>query len=215
LFLRSFARRWLAAMGLCLALPFALQNSAHVLEQYEDWVYCLVHQPHPDGFFQDMMLFAHRWLAPMSRQTYSWIEFASGAVVALICLLHQRHGMPRPNLLNTAFGLSCAWMMALGPATEATTYVMLAPVAAAAMVLAYALPQPRWFRALITVPFVILLLAQLQLFFDLDRPLHQMAAQPFAALVLMIPLALRGLGDGSAVLVERPTQAAHYSCRLR
>jgi hypothetical protein len=180
-----------------MALPFVLQDPAYVVEQYDEWVFCLAHQPHPDGFFQDMMLFAHLWLAPISRQTYHWIELASGGVVALICLFHQRCGMSHQNLLNAAFGLCCAWMMALGPATEGTTYIMLTPVAAAAMSLAHSLPQPRWFRAMITIPFVILLLAQLQLLFGLGRPVHQVAGQPLAAIVLMIPLAARGFGDES------------------
>jgi hypothetical protein len=163
LFPRRFALRWLGAMALLLALPFALQDPAYVGAQYLDWVSCMIHQPHPDGFFQDMMLFAHLWLTPISRQTYHWIELGSGAFVALILWVHQRRGMPRQSLLNAAFGLCCAWMMALGPATETTTYIMIAPVAAAAMLLVLVQPQPFWAGALVTVAFVILAAAQLQL----------------------------------------------------
>ena len=144
LFPRRFLWRWLVAMVLLLGLPFALQRPSYVLEQYRDWLSCMVHQPHPDGFFQDMMLFAHVWLTPISRQTYHWMELGSGAIVALILLIHQRRAMRRQALLNASFGLCCAWMMALGPATETTTYILIAPAAAAAMLLAYALPQPLW-----------------------------------------------------------------------
>jgi hypothetical protein len=205
LFPRRFALRWLGAMAFLLALPFALQRPAYVLEQYQDWISCMVHQPHPDGFFQDMMLFAHLWLAPISRQTYHWIELGSGAIIALILLLHQRRGMPRQSLLNAAFGLCCAWMMALGPATETTTYIMIAPVAAAAMLLAYVLPQPLWARMFVTVAFVILAGAQLQLLVNIDRPLHRVAAQPLAVLLLMVPLALRGFGDSACPIQAGPS----------
>jgi hypothetical protein len=101
-------------------------------------------------------------------------------------------------------------MMALGPATEATTYIMIAPVVAAAMVLAWSLPQPGWFRPMISVSFGVLLLAQLQLFFDLNTPLHRVAAQPFAALLFMVPLAVRGFGDvcSGQRLVLRPPETA-------
>lgn len=208
LFPRRFVLRWLAAMVLLLALPLALQRPVYVWEQYKDWVSCMVHQPHPDGFFQDMMLFAHVWLTPISRQTYTWIELGSGAVIALILLIQQRRGMPRQSLLNAAFGLCCAWMMGLGPATETTTYIMIAPAAAAAMLLAWILPQPTWFRALVTVAFALLAAAQLQLLVNIDRPLHRLAAQPFAALLLMIPLAWRGFGD------EKVKRAAQGSTRL-
>jgi hypothetical protein len=200
LFPRRFALRWLGAMALLLALPFAVQDPAYVGAQYRDWVSCMIHQPHPDGFFQDMMLFAHLWLTPISRQTYHWIELGWGGLVALILWVQQRRGMSRQSLLNAAFGLCCAWMMALGPATETTTYIMIAPVAAAAMLLVFVQPQPFWASALVMVAFIILASAQLQLLVNIDRPLHRMAAQPLAALLLMIPLALRGFGDSACHL---------------
>ncbi len=156
LFPRRFLWRWLVAMIVLLGLPFGLQQPGYVLEQYGDWLSCMVHQPHPDGFFQDMMLFAHVWLTPISRQTYHWIELGSGAMVALILLLHQRRAMPRQALLNAAFGLCCAWMMALGPATETTTYILIAPAAAAAMLLVFARSQPLGVRLLVTIAFAIL-----------------------------------------------------------
>ncbi|HVS36439.1 MAG TPA: glycosyltransferase family 87 protein [Gemmataceae bacterium] len=192
---RRFAARWLAAMALCLLLPFVFQQPSYVLRQYADWVRWGLNQryrPELDAGFQDGMMVCRRWLAPMSRTTYVWLEAAAGAAVALVCLW-RRWRAPQSDLLACITGLCCGWMMAFGPATESQTYVQLAPVAAVFTVQAWAKPRPSWFQALVTACCVLLTLSQLQLLLPLDRPLHHLAAQPIAALLLMAAAATCGL----------------------
>jgi hypothetical protein len=200
-FPRRFAGRWLVLMVAFLALPFLLQNPHYVLRQYQDWYTWGLNPRHTDNLdlgFQDLMLFCRRWLVPIGRPTYVRLELVSGAAVAGVCLLHRGRGLSRSALLHVIFGTCCAWMMALGPATEATTYVQLAPAVAAATLLAWTFPQRLWYRAALTVVCGLLVLSQLQLLFPWDRPLHHLAAQPAAALLFLVAAAVHGLGDRSS-----------------
>jgi hypothetical protein len=85
-------------------------------------------------------------------------------------------------------------MMVLGPATEATTYIVLAPAVAAATLLAWVLPERRWYRAVVTVACTLFVLAQVQLAFPLNKPLTHLGALPAAALLFLLAAAVGGLG---------------------
>ncbi|HVS36849.1 MAG TPA: hypothetical protein VMS17_14915 [Gemmataceae bacterium] len=195
---RRFAPRWLAAMALCLALPFLFQQPAYVVRQYGEWARWGLNQRRSldlDRGFQDAMMVCRRWLAPMSRQTYVGLEVGAGAVVALLRLRRRRRQAPPEELLHCMAGLCCGWMRVFGPATEAQTYVQLAPAAAVVTVLAWARPRPAWFRTLVTASCVLLTLSQLQLLLPVNRPLQHLSVQPIAALLLM---AACGVGAGRA-----------------
>ncbi len=190
---RRFAGRWLAALLLCLALPFLLQQPDYVWRQYGDWLKWGLNQRRPEEVpFQDVLLFCQRWLTPISTQTYLLLEVVSGAAIAGTCLLRRWQGLPPQELLNAGAGLCCGWMMAFGPATESLTYVQLAPVVAVFTVLAWVTPNKAWLRALVTVSCLLLTLSQLQLLLPLHKPLHYLAAQPFAALLFMLTAGLKG-----------------------
>jgi Glycosyltransferase family 87 len=193
LYWRQFSWRWLAAMAGLMATPFLFQRSDYVFRQYHDWVHFGLNARYVDGHFQDFMFLCRRWLLPMSRGTYQVIEVLTGIGIAAICLIHRWRGMPDKSLRNSVFALCCGWMMAFGPATEATTYIILAPAAAAALVIAWSSPNPSWFRLAITVACVLFSLCQLQLLFPLDKPLNQAGALPFAAVLFVVVVAIRGI----------------------
>jgi Glycosyltransferase family 87 len=195
LYWRQFSWRWFLGMAALSAAPFLFQSPEYVLKQYYDWFHYGLNARYVEGNFQDVMYFCHRWLVPMSRNEYKVIEVLAGAGVAAVCLLKSRRAQEEKSLRNLVFGVCCGWMMAFGPATEATTYIILAPAAAAAVVMAWSLPNPRWFRLAITIVCVVLSLAQLQLLFPLNKPLHQIAAQPFAALLFIVAVSIHGMGD--------------------
>ena len=196
-FPRKFAWRSLLMLACCLAAPFALQRPDYVWHQYEEWFRWGLNQRGGQqiDWFQDFMLFWRRWIGPMERSTYFRIEVLTGAAVAVICLIQRFRGASRQGLLNSIFGLCCGWMMAFGPATEPTTYIMLAPAVAGAMMIMRVFPQPIWYRAAVLTTCTLLAAAQLQLLFPLGRPFHHWGAQPFAAVLFMIAVAFRGLGD--------------------
>jgi hypothetical protein len=149
LFPRRFAGRWGITMAVCLALPFLLQRPDYVVDRYEDWVRWGLNQRRPNSVghaFQDFMLLCQRWLVPIRRESYFWVEVVVGVLIALVCLCHRWRGASHHGLLNCVFGLCCGWMMAFGPATEATTYIQLAPTVAGATLIVWTSPQRLWYR---------------------------------------------------------------------
>jgi alpha-1,2-mannosyltransferase len=194
LYWRQFSWRWLGAMAVVMATPFFFQRFDYVLRQYQDWIHYGLNARYVEDRFQDVMFLCRRCSVPMSRGTYQVVEILAGVGIAAVCLIHRWRGLPEKSLRNAAFGLCCGWMMAFGPATEATTYIILAPAAAAAAVMAWSLPNPRWFRLAIAVVCVLLSLSQLQLLFPLNKPLEHAGALPIAAMLFIVAVAIHGMG---------------------
>lgn len=193
---RRFGPRFVVAMAVALAAPFALQSPAYVAGQYHDWLAGGLNARYVDGWFQDAMFLWQRVVGPIERSTFTLASVIAGAVVGLIVMLRRRD-LSFQEQVVAAFGLASAWMMAFGPATEATTYVLLAPAAALAAV------NRRGLMA-----FALLALSQAQLLFPLGRPLQKIGAQPLAALLLMGVYATRTTSkshgsNGSNVSYER------------
>jgi hypothetical protein len=200
LFPRKFAGRWVATLALCLAAPFLFQSSDYVLRQYRDWGMYGLNARFVENYFQDFHRFWNVWFMPISRQTYLVLGALSGAMVAAACLIHARRGASGEELSLTVLCTCTAWMMALGPATEATTYIVLAPASSLVALLCWTgAPQPRWYRAAVYFAFAVLLLAQWQYAIDVDtlgRPIDQLAGRPLAALVLLVAVSVHGVHLG-------------------
>jgi alpha-1,2-mannosyltransferase len=179
---RRFGPRFVAALLLVIALPFALQSPGYVTSQYHDWLFGGLNPRYIDGAFQDVMFLWQRWVGPMDRSVFTLLSVAAGAAIAVVVIV-RRHRLAVEDQVVSAFGLATAWMMAFGPATEATTYVLLAPSASLAVLQTTRLPaRARWLAA---VAYGLLALSQLQLLFPLNRPLHRVGAQPFVALLVL------------------------------
>jgi hypothetical protein len=189
---REFLGRWLTCMLVGGLIPFVLQQPDYVARQYQDWVCYGLNRGGAGYHFQDVMRLCTLWIIPFTRTTYNLIEVVAGVMIAGICWGHRRRGLTGTTLNNTLFALAGGWMTALGPSAEPVTYILIAPVLAAAVVGAWSEPQPGWVRVLVTVAVAILILAQLELLFPLDRPLEQMAALPLAGLGLLLAVAPRG-----------------------
>ena len=115
----------------------------------------------------------------------------------------RRRRMAVGDCVVSAFGMATAWMMAFGPASEGTTYILLAP--AAALALLQGGREPSWRRWVSLTAYLILVAAQLQLLFPLGRPLHRIGAQPVAALLLLgVFVAWRG--ERISVANSRPSK---------
>src|SRR5206468_938725 len=71
---------------------------------------------------------------------------------------------PAPVLVTRLLAVGCCWMTALGPATESSTYTLLAPSLAAALVAAWADPEAWTSRRVLVIGyglFVVVMLARL------------------------------------------------------
>jgi hypothetical protein len=142
----AFPRRvlpWfvLALAGL-VAAPFALADADYVTAQHRGFRDLLGADDRTFADYgrapRDLFLVLRVWFEPPSREAYRAIQFgAAAAMCALVVLAARRVREPR-YASTLGLNLGCVWMTVLGPASEAHTYTMLGPTAAAVAVLAFA-----------------------------------------------------------------------------
>ena len=123
---------WLAlALAALFGLSLALQRPAYVLEQYRNWVHTLGQDPRRTlnyfGTYRDFWLLLRILRVPVSLQSWALLQAASGAAVAIYLWLARRRGAPAEKLDFLLLTLGTCWMLLFGPATESSTYVLLAP----------------------------------------------------------------------------------------
>jgi hypothetical protein len=196
LYPRRYGVRFLALVALGLAAPFLLQSPGYVFQQYQDWIRWGLndrHVDHVDGVFRDVMLFARVWLSPISRSTYQVLQLVVGAAIAIVCWRQSRIDPSKSRLMATVLVLCSGWMMAFGPATEGTTYIIFAPAATWAVLQVWITPTWTGRRMAVTAAFLILVAAQVQLLLPFGRPVDWLAGQPVATLIFMVSAASSAL----------------------
>lgn len=129
LYPRRLAWRIPLAAVLSLLVPFLFQRPDYVIDQYEKWLAALQHDPRGelDHMYRDVWLLIYLYSLPISRAAYLLMQIAGGALVAFLCWRRQRADWTTQTLLTSALALTTAWMMLLGPATESSSFILLAP----------------------------------------------------------------------------------------
>lgn len=131
LYPRQLSWRLPLALIASLLLPFLFQRPEYVVDQYEKWISLVRSEDRSniglEHMYRDLWLLIHLYGLPISRQAYTLIQAAAGAGIAILCWRRQRQGWDLPELFTSALGLVMAWMMLLGPATESSSFVLLAP----------------------------------------------------------------------------------------
>jgi hypothetical protein len=129
LYPRRLAWRIPLAAILSLLVPFLFQHPDYVIDQYEKWIAVLQHDPRGelDHMYRDLWLLIFLYGVPISRTAYLLMQVAGGALVAFVCWRRQRASWPTQALLTSTLALTTAWMMLLGPATESSSFILMAP----------------------------------------------------------------------------------------
>jgi hypothetical protein len=129
-----FGPRYAAVIALGLAVPFATQEAEYVGQQYRAWAESLEADDRKDWplveGYRDLWHLGRAVGLPMDRTAYLALQVLTAAAAAVICLTARRRGWDRRSLLTAAFSLGIFWMILCGPATESSTYTLLAPIAA-------------------------------------------------------------------------------------
>lgn len=178
---RPLGWRFLVALGIGLALPFALQSPSYVWHQYENWL-TLVGSDNRRDFaltqgYRDFYLLARVAGATLSAKAYLGIQLTAAALVAGIVLLNRRRGAPAQNLVTTVLTLGCAWMVVFGPSVESCTYIQIGPALACALA---ASSGPRWSRGVLWLVFTLFAISYVTAWFRESRDWFYLA-QPLAA----------------------------------
>jgi hypothetical protein len=188
---RRFAPRLAVALAVGFLLPFLLQRPEYVAGEYGNWLHLLGADDRKDGpiscGYRDLWVLCQAAGIPISRQAYVVLQLLTAAALAVACVAARRAGWPRRRLLAMLSALGTCWMMLCGPATESSTYILLAPV------LAWAVVEARthwggWARHLPPVSFALLAVSSAACWFPVGKDLHTLGVQPLAALVLTVAL---------------------------
>jgi hypothetical protein len=205
---RRLGWRGAALVALGLALPFCCQHPGYVLSQYETWWWSLSSDDRSvlpiEVMYRDLRLplRAAGWLMPSG--AYLLLQAATGAGLFGLALLARRRGWERPRLYRWLFGLACCWMTVCGTATEACTYLLVAPA------LAWELVEPRKGRAawlttgLVAASFGLLTSCQVAAWWPAGNRWHALGLHALGGLALTaallasgVPGLLRGRSTGT------------------
>lgn len=160
IFPRQFSWRLFAALLALGALSFILQKPAYVAEQYHNWVATrAVDERHHDVMNRprDLWTLLAACRIELNLRFYFILQILGGGVIAALCFVGRLKKWGNDRLLTLIFTLVCCWMLLLGPATESSTYILLAPAISLAAVEAFSRPFPHWMRALVATALTILI----------------------------------------------------------
>jgi hypothetical protein len=196
-FPRQLGWRLALALALGLAAPLALQDPSYALEQYRQYVAWITVEDRtlwpmhnaPHDFY-----FLTRWLnVPLERSAYAALQFGAAALCAALCWLAAPRqpkaagapgsdgAAPPAALGRRILGLGVGWIIAFGPATESSTYALLAPVLAVEMYCVWT-ASASVARVVLSAVYVLLCLSGMALWFPGGRSIAQVL-QPCAGLV--------------------------------
>jgi hypothetical protein len=177
-----FGPRLLVMVVLGLAIPFALQSPAYVVEQYNDWLARLGVDdrsawPAYAGY-QDFALLLRVSVGPCPRSLAHALGLAAAFACAVAVLGLRWRGLDRQRLVLACGDLAIGWMLLFGPATETCTYTLLA----APLALRLRAGRPSAWLA-----YGLLLSALMALWFpkEFSRPVLSLGVQPLGALIYL------------------------------
>src|SRR4029077_3162494 len=85
---------------------------------------------------------------PIPAWAYTLIQLGAGGLIALFSIWGVRKNWSMQRMLCAQFFLVTIWMTLCGPATEAHTYLLMAPALVIALVKSFHDRQSLWLRAL-------------------------------------------------------------------
>lgn len=152
----------LALLALFL-LSLCLQHPPYVLAQSHNWIARLGSDDRrltgPYGSYRDAWLLLRIVRVPLTMSVWPFLQMAAGAGAAAFCFCGQRSGWSAIRCLLAAYCLGSAWMMLFGPATEAATYVVVAPAVVIGLLAAWYTGTPLWMRSGMTGAYGVLIAA--------------------------------------------------------
>jgi hypothetical protein len=192
---------WRLPLGLTvgLALPLLLQDADYVFRQYHQWLGDLRSDNRADWEFiksyRDFWLLCRLWHLPVSRQAYLALQLGAAGLTAALCLAGRLRGLDPRRLLALVLVLASCWMMLFGPATESSTYALLAVPLAWMVLDAWIECRPLWVRSGTGVSYALLTGSFLAGWFPIGTEVHALGPQPLGTLILFLLVLIGTLLD--------------------
>lgn len=194
--LETFPALAIALVGVAL-VPFGLQNPAYVLRQYQTWLPLLrinpaTHYPFDiDG--RDLRYLLKCWSIHLSPNVYLAAQIGSAIGIAGWCVKARLSGLQNRVLLLYLFAFGSIWMVLLGPASEQSTYILLAPSLAYFLIESSTNSGRRPLRTIIFLSYGLFLMQDVAGalgHYDFSA-ITRLGLQPLAALLMAIALIVR------------------------
>jgi hypothetical protein len=215
LYPRRFSWRLALALAAGFALPFLFQRSDYVIDQYGGWLNHLAENPlrqflPTDLRYRDFRLLCNACGVAVGDRTVLRVQLLAAGLAGLVCVGAALARWPQRRRLTLLLNLGCCWMTVFGPASESSTYTLLAPTAAWALLAAWTGRRLPGVRGLVLASYLLLLVAQAGTWFPRETTMLIMSAQPAAALLFFLTLPYAELRDFSRpeVGVGAPEPAA-------
>jgi hypothetical protein len=139
-----------AILTLGCMLPFATQDPGFVTQAYGSWIGQVAndnrHTNTLQNSYRDFHLLLRLIGAPIAENAYHVIQIGMAIGLAVLVLRSKRLGCAKTTQLRMAFDLGSCWIILFGPATENSTYALLAPTLALAVWESLQVGHPVWQR---------------------------------------------------------------------
>ena len=183
-----------------LAMPFVLQRPRYAMHQYIAWLKYL-RADDRSAFpliisYRDFGFLFRRAGHPIPPDIYLAVQLAAAGLVAGCCIAARRGGLERRDLMRITLALACCWMLLFGPATESSTYILLAPSIALELVCAARWHASHTVLAAMSVSYGLLMLDLIGTVTIDPSPFVTAGLQPLAALIFMCAIARQSARGG-------------------
>ena len=150
---RKLALRFPAAVLAVAAVPLLTRPWGWVWRQYVGWYDLLVGPAQIRHTYRDAWTLWEVLHEPVHAKVYMLLQLLSGAAVLGLCLWQVRRGLSVQRRLLFVLVSWAVWQMTFGPATERTTFGLIAPLSSWGLATAF---QQRRGRLLMAVAFVLM-----------------------------------------------------------
>jgi hypothetical protein len=214
-----YGRRFILALVLWLvvglAIPFALQDSAYVTQQYSGWLHHLrtdERQGLPlELWYRDLRLLCHVCHVPLTGPIYIAIQLLVASGIAFVCWRASRSGLGNRQVSIMILALGTCWMTLFGSATESCTYILLAPSLAWALLDAWIGESRRFVRWTLSASFALFTFTQAAVWFPGGKSLHALGLHPLAASLFFVAIiaSLCSTAAKTESVMARPLRPLH------
>ena len=189
---RRFAWRLLLALLVLAVAPYLFQHWSWVTEQYRDWITTRASDNrlnYPTKYTPIDLWFLLHTIAhfPIAAWVYTLIQIITGVLIALCSLWGLWKGWDLRRVLCGQYFLVSIWMTLCGPATEAHTYLLMAPALVVALVKAFRDRQPVLLRTIVCGAFFFQLIHTSRMnYFMHNKAEWVFIPQPLSALLFLV-----------------------------
>lgn len=152
------ALAFMVGLAAIAAIPLLTQPPAIVVERYVDWFHALTGPMQVRHDYRDVWTIFEQLHFRIGPTEYALLQLSTAVLVLALCLYQRRRGLAEPQFFTFTLGIWTAWQLLFGPGSERSTFSLIAPLSAWAIITAM---SARRHRTLIGVAFVLMLAASI------------------------------------------------------